>query len=128
MCILAAGCLHVGSRLNGYYYEGRLPAWITADIVSANKLASDLSAETGLIITSKSSSNVFLNSSDKHGAKFNVNIAFYTPKNSLYIAVRGDIASSEALAATQKAVDLFTKDFPGAKLTTMTVYPGLLGP
>jgi hypothetical protein len=54
--------------------------------------------------------------------------SFYSAKNSLYIAVRGDIASPGALAAKAKVVDLFSREFPGAKLTSMTVYPGLLGP
>jgi hypothetical protein len=128
MALLLQGCLHWEAPLRGYYYEGKLPSSVIADLVSVTEFANDLSAETGLVIADKSTSNVFLISNGNDSAKFNVNVSFYTPKNTFYIAVRGDIESPAALAATQKASELFEKKYRGSKLTWQTVYPGLLGP
>jgi hypothetical protein len=127
IALLLQGCLHSEAPLRGYYYEGKLPSSVKADLVSATQFANELSAEAGLVIADKSTSNIFL-ISNRNGPQFNVNISFYTPKNTLYIAVRGDIESSAALAATQKASELFEKRYPGSKLAWQTVYPGLLGP
>jgi hypothetical protein len=125
---IGCGCHSLDTPLKGYYYEGKLPASIKADLTSTTKFASDLASETGLIIKDKSTSDVFLISNDKNSAQFNVDISFNTSKNIIYIAVRGDIENQDALTATQKTASLFAREFPDSTLTAVKVYPGLLGP
>lgn len=121
------GCaLH--SPLKGYYYEAKLPAIASADITTVSEFADALARDAGLLIVSRSPDNVFLSSPDKSSSGFTINISFYTPKNALYIATRGNVEGSNALAATQKAIALFQAKFPAGKLSRMTVYPGALGP
>jgi uncharacterized membrane protein YdfJ with MMPL/SSD domain len=132
VALIVCGCSHLSPPLSGYYYEGELPLTVKSEPALVSRFANELSAETGLAIRDTSNgsvvTNVHLSPNNQGKARFDINASLNIPKNMFYVSVRGDIASPEALAATQKAVELFAKEFPGSKLSAITVYPGLLGP
>ena len=135
LCVMALGGCN-STPLPEYNYRGVLPDKSDVSVAVAMDFATRLATEAGLRVVdqTKPTGNANIDATfsvdlrPQSTDNVFVTIMVNMPTRTLFVRVGGAIESETAKRIAQKAEELYTRTYPGSKLTAYRRYQGLFGP